>query len=54
MTTNEEKITAACDWADYRSDYSKATNDRELMIEHQAFLAGHKAALHGDQRGVLR
>lgn len=41
--TEQERIDAACEWADYRNSYGIARDP--MVAAHKAFLAGYQAAL---------
>lgn len=49
--TDEDKLTAAADWSDYRKEYG--VPEEHLSAAHKAFLAGWKAGKYGEQAGVL-
>lgn len=48
----DRREALACAWADYRKDYGVHTI--HMGVAHKAFEAGWRAALQGDQSGVLR
>jgi hypothetical protein len=45
--TEDEKLTRACDWSDYRKAYGVSPDEAKLKQEHQLFCAGWDAARRG-------